>query len=225
MLRYRNLAVRQATQTKNRIASTLMEHGVEYVKDKLHGRRYFAGLLARLDEVPAPVRDLLRTSRGSLELFTSTQQALLKRLQTDTGLAERVKRLTSIPGVGVVTALTWALEIGDPQRFRSAAHAMSYCGLVAPLQESAGKQYRQPLSKKRNAQLQTVLVEAAHLAPRYNASLQAIRERIKQQRHSGAATIAVARKLVSYLLAVDKSGRHFEVRALNATAESGTRNS
>ena len=30
LLRYRNLVVRQATQTKNRIASTLMEHGVEY---------------------------------------------------------------------------------------------------------------------------------------------------------------------------------------------------
>jgi len=51
-LRYRNLVVRQATQTMNRIASTLMEQGVEYSKTKLHGKRYFQELLESLEEVP-----------------------------------------------------------------------------------------------------------------------------------------------------------------------------
>lgn len=217
-LRYRNLVVRQATQTKNRISSTLMEHGVEYSAAKLHGKRYFHDLLGRLDEVPAPVREMLRYSRASLEMFQLTQQALLKRLREDPLLAERVRLLETIPGVGQITALTWAVEIGDPHRFRSAARAMSYCGLVSPYQESAGKQYRQPLSKKRNPHRQRVLIEAAHLAPRYHPALRALYEKVQREADSGAAVIDVARKLVSYLLAVDRSRQPFQLRTPPGTA-------
>lgn len=212
LMRYRNLVVRQSTQTKNRIASTLMEHGVEYTKKKLHQKKYFHDLVGQLDEVPEAVRSLLRTSRSGLEMFGATQRMLLNRLKTDPALAKRVRLLETIPGVGEVTALTWALEVGDPHRFRSVGRALSYCGLVAPLQESAGKQYRQPLSKKRNAQLQSVLIEAAHIAARFHAGLGALHAKVKSRRHDGAATIAVARKLVAYLLAVDKSGQPFELR-------------
>lgn len=211
-LRYRNLVVRQATQTMNRIAATLMEQGVEYSKTKLHGQRYFHALLENLEDVPEAVRTMLRYSRGSLEMFRTTQRLLLNRLSGNPQLAARLRRLQTIPGVGQVTALTWALEIGDPHRFGSAGRAMSYCGLVAPLQESAGKQYRQPLSKKRNAHLQTMLIEAAHLAPRYHPELRRLYDQTKQQRHAGAAVLAVARKLVCYLLAVDKSQQPFELR-------------
>jgi transposase len=212
LLRYRNLVVRQATQTKNRIASVLMEHGVEYAKQKLHQRGYFQELLGRLEEVPETVKHLLRTSRVGVELFASTQRALLRHLKSDRVLAQRVALLDTVPGVGEVTALTWALEVGDPHRFASVGRALSYCGLVAPQQESAGKSYRQPLSKKRNAHLQTMLIEAAHLAPRTSPELRALYERQKKRRHAGAAAIAVARKLVAYLLAVDKSGQPFQAR-------------
>jgi transposase len=221
LLRYRNLVVRQASQTQNRIACTLMEYGVEYAKQKLRGRKYFAELLDRLDEeVPEEVRNLLRLNRGALEMFASVQRMLLSGLHMDPVLARRVERLRTIPAVGEITAYTWALEIGDPHRFPSAGRAMSYCGLVAGLAESAGKQYRQPLSNKRNAHLQTVLVEVAHLAPRYDPALQALYERTRQRRHSGAAAIAVARKLVSWLLAVDKSGQPFQSRTQTATPAS-----
>jgi len=44
---------------------------------------------------------------------------LIHSLQQDGLLAERVARLMSIPGIGPITALTWALEIGEVQRFSS----------------------------------------------------------------------------------------------------------
>ena len=105
-----------------------------------------------------------------------------------------------------------ALEIGDPHRFGSAGRAMSYRGLVAAQQESAGKQHRQPLSKKRNAHLQRVPIEAAHLAPRYHPRLHQLYERVRHREHTGAAVVAVARKPVSYLLAVDRSRRPFQLQ-------------
>jgi len=33
--------------------------------------------------------------------------------------------------VGSITALTWALEVGDTSRFRSIKQAISYCGLCS----------------------------------------------------------------------------------------------
>ena len=89
---------------------------------------------------------------------------------------------------------------------------MSYCGLTSALNASADKQQRGPISKQRNAHLQTVLIEAAKLAPRWNKPLAALHERELKRGDRNRATLAVARKLVAYLLAVDKSGQPFVVR-------------
>ena len=119
LLRYRSLVVSEAVRMKNKMAGLLMETGAEYVKEKLHGKKYFANLLEELEEVPESVIDLLRLSRGALEMFESTQRRLIQELLADAELRERVERLRSIPAVGEITALTWALEIGDPERFGS----------------------------------------------------------------------------------------------------------
>ena len=212
MLRYRNLVVAQAVQMKNRMSGMLMEVGAAYSKRRLHGKEYFSELLDQLEEVPESVKDLLRLSRGALDLFESVQRQLLDRLRKEPLLRQRVELLRSIRGVGAVTALTWALEICDPQRFASIGDAVSYCGLTSALVESADKQQRGPISKQRNAHLQTVLIEAAKLAPRWNPQLAAVHERALQHGHRNRATLEVARKLVAYLLAVDKSGQPFQVR-------------
>jgi transposase len=216
MLRYRNLVVAQAVRMKNKMSGLLMEVGAEYNKQQLHGKKYFNELLDTVEEVPESVKDLLRLSRGALEMFEATQQQLLARLQKDQRLAKRVTLLESIRGVGEVTALTWALEIVEPHRFSSIGNAVSYCGLTSALDSSADKQQRGPISKQRNAHLQTVLIEAAKLAPRWNPELAALHARELARGNRNRATLAVARKLVAYLLAVDKSGQPFQVRGAAA---------
>jgi transposase len=116
----------------------------------------------------------------------------------------------TIPGVGPVLALTWALEVGDNRRFPTLKNLVSYCGLCGAEKSSAGKQLRTPISKQRNKHLQTMLVEASKLAPRWNPQLALIYEREKQKGNRNRATLAVARKLVAYLLAVDRGERNFQ---------------
>ncbi len=197
---------------QNKIAGLLMETGTPFVKEKLHGKKYFASLIQTLEEVPTSVKDLLAMSRGAMEMFQSAQKRLVRCLLANPNLGPRVERLATIPGVGPITALTWALEIADPQRFSSNGDAMSYCGLTSALRSSAGKQQRSPISKQRNAWLQTALIEAAKLAPRWNPQLAAVHARELERGHANRATLAVARKLVAYLLAVDKSGQPFQLR-------------
>lgn len=211
LLRYRNMVVHQSVRMQNKMAGLLMESGTVYVKDKLHGKKYFSELMKSLEEVPESVKDLLRMSRSAMEMFESTQKQIVQRLLSEKALEQRVERLLSIRGVGPITALTWALEVSDPHRFSSIGDAISYCGLTSALRSSAGKEQRSPLSKQRNAWLQTVLIEAAKLAPRWNPQLAALHARQLELGHANRATIQVARKLVAYLLAVDKSGQPFQV--------------
>ena len=154
-----------------------------------------------------------KLSRESIERLQKTDYALVSSLGRDPLLAQRLKNLRTVPGVGPITALTWALEIGDVARFRSVKQAISYCGLCGEEKSSADKVLRTPLSKQRNKHLQTILIEAAKLAPRFNPQLAAVHERELQRGNRNRATLAVARKLVAYLMAVDKSGKPFQLRA------------
>jgi len=214
ILRYRNLLVRQCVQMKNRMAGFLMETGTVYDGKKLHRKQYFQRMLKEWETaVPDSVVQLLGLSRSTVEVLSKMEQRLLRGLLQQPLLEQRVQRLMSIRGVGEVTALSWALETGEAQRFPRISQAISYCGLCSAQNNSAGKEYRGPISKQRNQHLQWVLVEAAKLAPRWNPELAVLHARELQRGNRNRATLAVARKLVAYLLAVDKSGQPFQVRS------------
>jgi hypothetical protein len=107
---------------------------------------------------------VLKLSRETIERCQKTEYALVSSLQRDPVLADRTKRLRKVPDVGPISALTWALEIGDVSRFRTIKQAISYCGLCGDERSSADMAMRMPLSKQRNKHIQRALVEAAKLA-------------------------------------------------------------
>ena len=144
---------------QNKMSGLLMEVGASYSKKRLHGKKYFNSLLERVEEIPHSVKELLKLSRASFEMFRAVQKRLIEALRTNSLIRDRVQRLMTIQGIGEVTALTWALEIGDPERFGSIRKAISYCGLCSAQKESAGKEQRGPISKKRNKHLQTMLID------------------------------------------------------------------
>jgi transposase len=208
-LRYRHLVVRQMVQMKNRISGLLMESGVSYDKQRLHKMGYFTELFATNEEISDSIRPLLRLGREHILRGQRLDRALISSLERDPLLSERLRRLRTIPGVGAITALTWALEIGDYTRFPSVKQAISYCGLCSAEKSSADKVMRMPISKQRNKHIQHVLVEAAKLAPRYSHELALLRDKEIQRGNKNRATLAVARKLVAYMLAVDRRKQDF----------------
>jgi transposase len=213
-MRFRRKVVQEQTRFKNSTAGLLMQRGVEYERQRLHGKRYFAELMKANSWVEEEMRPLLRFNREQIETLGQMDKQLIGMLEKHPMLRERVAALQNIDGVGPVTALTWALEIGTPTRFTSIKKVQSYAGLTSAFWESAGKQKHGPISKQRNAHLQSVIIEAAKLAPMNNETLKAV---YQKHRTAGAddnlATLEVARKLVGYLLAADRawlaqSGEH-----------------
>lgn len=205
-LRFRRRVVEQQVRSKNLIAGMLLQAGVEYEKKRLHGKKYFSSLAEHNEWIGEHLRPLLRFSRAQIETMGTMDRQIIRLLESHPRLRARIEALQQIDGVGPVTALTWALEVGSPERFASIANAISYCGLTSALRESAGHRKRGPLSKQRNAHLQSALIECAKLAPQFNTKLAEARQKaIDQGANANRATLTVARKLVAYLLAVDRA--------------------
>src|SRR5713226_1469907 len=110
-LRYRNLLVRQLVQMKNKISGLLMEAGVSYNKQRLHRAGYFRELLATNAGIDEGLCSLLRLCRETVVRLQKTESAMVLSLERDSLLMDRVERLMTIPAVGPITALTWALEV------------------------------------------------------------------------------------------------------------------
>src|SRR3569832_1944102 len=102
-----------------------------------------------------------------------------------------------------------ALEIGDYTRFSSNRRAISYCGLCADEKSSADKVMRMPQSKQRNKHIQRVLVDAVKLAPQLSPELPMIRARELVRGNPNWVILAVARKMVCYMLAVERRQQDF----------------
>jgi transposase len=106
LLRYRRLVIRQAMQMKSRVSGLLMEAGVSYNKLRLHRIGYFEHLLTTSDEIPSSIRPLLKMCCEHIDRAIQLDRVLLKSLEQDPLLVDRLQRLRTIPGVGPITALT-----------------------------------------------------------------------------------------------------------------------
>ncbi len=66
---------------QNKISGLLMEVGTSYSKKRLHGKKYFNALLERVEEIPPSVKELLKLSRSSFEMFRAVQKRLVEALR------------------------------------------------------------------------------------------------------------------------------------------------
>ena len=120
----------------------------------------------------------------------------------DRGLAEQalasqeIRRLMTIPGVGVTTAATVMATVGDVQRFATADRLVGYLGLDPRSRQSGAAPARhRRISKQGSSAARHVLVEAAWAAIKTPRPLRAFYQRVRARRGAQIAIVAVARKL------------------------------
>jgi transposase len=208
-LRYRHLLVRQMVQMKNRVSGLLMETGVSHNKRQLHRVGYFRDLMASNENIDESIRSASSTEPRN-DHATREDRICPGPFSAARSVAHG-ESPTAQDGSG-----SWAdyrpdvgAEMGDISRFRSIRQAISYCGLCGDEKRSAEKVMRTPLSRQRNKHIHSCLVEAAKLAPRYDHDLALVYENEKKKGNANRATLAVARKMVAYVMAVDREQRDF----------------
>jgi transposase len=170
-----------------------------------------ANLPAHLIAAIAPLFESLRMLNRQID----EADALLEKIVKE---AEVVKRLCTAPGVGPVTATTFAATIDDASRFGAAKQVRSYLGLVPRESSSGERQHRGRISKAGSSRARTLLVEAAWALLRWrnakNAALYDWAMRIAARRGRARACVALARKLAGILYAMWRDGTEFDPQAV-----------
>jgi len=104
-------------------------------------------------------------------------------------------RLGTLPGVGIILAMTITMEAGDMKRFPTPGDFASYCRTVDSARMSNGKKKGDNNAKCGNKYLAWAFVEAANFAKRYDESCRKWFDRKAAKRGTVVATKALACKL------------------------------
>lgn len=203
-----------ATRTAriNLVRGLLREFGVTIPLGSRNVLPKIAGVLAEPGEVPGalqPVLEALGAEIHDLEQRVRLVEQQLRDLGRD---IPTVKRLMTIPGIGLLTATALVAFVGDALRFRSGRRLASYLGLTPKERSSALSRHLGAISKRGDTYLRTLLTHGARAVLRAavvsaangkpQGHLRAWAVRLQLNRGHNKATIALANKLARIAWAV-----------------------
>ena len=187
--------VRQCTRAKNEIHGALARCllGKPPVSDLfgVKGRAWLAEQCLAADEAETVTGCLAQIA------FCDQQITVIDRQLAQFAVASAdAKRLMTIPGIGVASAVTLIAAIGEITRFEDPRKLVGYLGLDPKVRQSGDAPARGgKISKRGNAQARSVLVEAAWAAMRTPGPLRAFGQRVAARSGGQVAAVAVARKI------------------------------
>ena len=143
IVRRRLKLAENTTRAKNGIVSLLRMHKIKRPEGMKTpwSQKHVAWLrsLASMEPLGPSVKAALSSCLRELEFFQqeiNALQAEIEQLADHPRYKGAVKKMTELSGVGVLTALTFLLEMGDVHRFNNRRQVGSYLGLVPASYES-----------------------------------------------------------------------------------------
>lgn len=195
---------------ENQIRGMLKEHGLLF--ERAIGSMFRRKLAEAVGDEHL-LHEVIRPLLSIHEHVCGEQDTLDRRIALLARSDETTRRLMTVPGVGVVTALTFRHTIDDPSRFRSAATVGAYVGLTPRRKQSGETDSNGKTSKWGDRLLRTYLFEAAavllHRTKKW-CSLKAWGLRLAKRSGMKKAQVAVARKLAVILHCIWVDGTTFE---------------
>jgi transposase len=159
----------------------------------------------------AAKQHILRSHKADLAHYDKQIRAVKKEIQatlkTSVPMTQRFERLTTPPGIGEITALTYMAEIPDVRQFPKGKHLTSFAGITPRIRHSGKrKPESQPISKMGSGRLRQALYMASLSAKQYNPSIALFAQRLQNEgKKPKVVNIAVGRKLLLQLYAIDKN--------------------
>lgn len=200
VIRRRSQLVKQQTRAKNHITSFLNLHGIERPESikqswSTHYLNWLESLQFEHDSDTFTLAQLLESYHHIRQELVEVTR-FIRQLSRLPKYNQSFTILTSLRGVGLITAMTFLLEIFDFKRFPNEAQFSSYLGLT-PSQYSTGEHVRLGhITRQGNVHIRRVLVESAWTVIRHDPQLREKYERIRARGANGKkAIVAVARTL------------------------------
>jgi transposase len=216
LIRSRGKTVKDLTTVKNRIKAILKIYGIIIPANFTTGN-WTNGFTDWLNQLS------FNESSSKLSLQYYIQQAsflitqrkqieqAIQSLATGSYYGDSVKLLTTIPAVGLLTAMTFLTEIGDVTRFRNIDHLCSYCGLTPDCRSSGQTERIIGITRRGNAILKTILIECSWMAIRKDPVLLLYYKQLLPRMNGNKAIVKVARKLLNRIAYVMRNRQPYVI--------------
>jgi transposase len=208
-LSHRAQLVRARSRLKNEVHAALCRNlvGAPSATDLFGaaGRHWLAHL-----ELPADERETLDSCLRTMA-FLDVEIARFEQAIARYALrSPEIRRLVTIPGVGLLSAATVVAVVDDVHRFASARKLVGYLGLDPRVRQSGSSPaHTGHISKEGPSSARAALCEAAHAALRTPGPLRAFGQRVAARRGRQVAIVAVARKLATIAWRLLQSGEDY----------------
>jgi transposase len=217
IVRERRFYRRSAASMMMRIYHEMISRGIEYEDGILVYRRKWEAL--RTLGLP-----LVNRGIDAIRALEDTARLLDHATEEAWGASPDAQLLTTIPGVGKLTAVALVAFLCPIERFRSAEEVSSYVGLVPTIRQSGEHLYHGRLKKDSNGMLRSILVEASWTHRQYcrGGAVSKIAKRVGRRGGRGKGSIAAAHKLLKIAFAMLKRKESFRATAPGPTTAAQT---
>lgn len=185
------------TQLINRLKSLFQQEMIDLPSVKL-GPASHSFLNQQFSEQPG-----LRFYLCSLARTINHLHSELNQLEYSLGVwckqSEDARLMLTIPGMGVIFAVTILAQIGDVKRFPTAAKLCSYAGLVPRVYESGKTRRYGHISRAGREDMRWALTLASWRGSGRSKSLDDFKQRLVERRPKMVASTAAARKLLAII--------------------------
>ena len=209
----RSRLVRIITELSNHIRGAMKTFGLLVPAGK--GSTFENNVRNLLDD-HAPLADIILPLLDSWLIIRRRMAELGRRLVLHAQQNQACRILMSIPGIGAITATSFAAAIEDPGNFRKSRSVGAWIGLTTRRYQSGEVDYDGHISRRGDNHLRGLLYEAAAVILTRSATDSrlrrwglGLRERVGFKR----AAVAVARKLAVIMHTMLKTGEPFDPKA------------
>jgi transposase len=221
--RTRDLLVRQRTMLVNALRGHMAELGVIAPQGISRVADLVAVLLGENETtLPKLARQALCGLAADLEVLGGRVKAVEVAILAWHKDNEASRRLTTIPGVGPITASAIVATVTDPTQFHSARQLAAWIGLAPKQNSSGGKQRQGGISKQGDRYLRRLLVLGATAVIRHartkDTAEMAWRRGLLDRRPVRLASVAQANKTARIIWSLLIRGGTYRVRAASPAA-------
>ena len=216
LVRMRYTVRKDLARIKVRIKALLNFYGIEHPENfssagKHWSRRYMQWLRTIPMEEESG-RSTLQTLISEVEEIRKVQLSVTRQIRV-LSRTESYKKdfdlLFGIPGIGLITGMTFLTEIEDINRFSNTNYFAAYVGLVPSCHDSGEKKNDGSITPRAKTKMRDMFVESAWIAARKDPALHLAFCNYCKRMEPNDAIIRIARKLLNRIYYVLKTQKEY----------------
>ncbi len=216
LVRYRKTLVKEITRHKCRIKSFLYLNGIKIPLEKEVASQHWSGRFTQwLKDIDLSTMEGKMVLHDTIDTVDFLRKKLLninkhlRQIGKEGKYAMRLRLLQSIPGIGLINAITLLSEMEDVLRFKNFDRLCSFIGLVPSTNSSGDKEIVGRITRRSNRNLRSMLIEAAWVASRKDPSLMYSYGQLCTRMDPNEAIIRIAKKLLNRIRYVMKNEKEY----------------